>query len=568
MRLGFSQSAFSLCLFLCVVPNSHAATPRDELLRLVPDDSGLCILVQNLRESAERLQQSPFAQALAASPVAQAWRNAPETQQLAAIDQRLRAQLNISAVQLRDDILGDAVVLAVAPGPPGKPELDQALLLVSARNPQRLRTLIDRLNEVQQKAGEIVELETRELSGEKYVVRKKKAGEEFYWLRGSLFAFSDSEARIRKAIECHGSRPPADDVPSLELQRLRDLGAEQNLFTLWVNPRKFDAAVEQKQSAAQGDEAKAIQQFAAVWQALDAAAIGVRLDRDASIAVAMLARPTAAPSALRALKEFGQPTKLWSAFPSNALVVAAGRSPWALADVSTKPDPRKAWQELFDQGVGALLGRQFLSDILRQVGPEFGFCIAPPDAGGSAWLPTVTAAMQWRSPVDTGWLSKFDAFLQLVVTGINAQHAARWQMRTDSIDQVAVRTLANESLLPAGFQPSIAWKNGYLVLASSPEAIRRFNPADTIATEFKDGETPIARLALSGWASYLRTHREPLAKFAATSHQLQVEVVQQRLDRLLETLDLFDDVVMLHRTDANRSTMTLRLRTGKPMMKP
>ena len=43
------SSAAVLAWLLAVIP-LHAATPREEVLRVVPEDAGFCFLVQHLRE--------------------------------------------------------------------------------------------------------------------------------------------------------------------------------------------------------------------------------------------------------------------------------------------------------------------------------------------------------------------------------------------------------------------------------------------------------------------------------------------------------------------------------------
>ena len=51
----------------------------------------------------------------------------------------LRQSFGVGFDQLRDDILGDAVVFAYRPGPPDKPDQEQGLILVRARNGGRAR---------------------------------------------------------------------------------------------------------------------------------------------------------------------------------------------------------------------------------------------------------------------------------------------------------------------------------------------------------------------------------------------------------------------------------------------
>src|SRR5262245_31158183 len=190
----------TLCvLYLC---GSICASPRDELLRLVPDDAGLCVIVRDLRDQFDRLVKSPFAAHFAASPLGQALAKSPELQKLADFDRPLNANLNLTWAQLRDEILGDAVVLAYTPGPPGQPDKEQGLLLAHARRADLLAGFFDRLNEVQKKAGEVTAVEARSHRGQSYYLRRKaKDAQEYYCLRGPLLILSDKEEALTRALD-------------------------------------------------------------------------------------------------------------------------------------------------------------------------------------------------------------------------------------------------------------------------------------------------------------------------------------------------------------------------------
>src|SRR5204863_457458 len=138
------------------------AAPRDELLRLVPGDAGFCVVLNDLRGQLARLQASPFAARFAASRVGAAFHAAPEAQKLIALERQLAEAVGVTWPQLRDDILGDAVVFAYVPGPPDHPEREQGLLLVWARQPDRLTGLFGKLNELQLKSGELREVQPAE----------------------------------------------------------------------------------------------------------------------------------------------------------------------------------------------------------------------------------------------------------------------------------------------------------------------------------------------------------------------------------------------------------------------
>src|SRR5262249_52929372 len=149
-------------------------TPRDELLRLVPDDVAFCLVVNDLRGHYSALADSPFVAQFAGSPLGKVVGNAPEMAKLADVEKFLKQHLGTDFAQLRDAILGDAVVLAYRPGPPGKPEQEQGMLLVRARNEKALGGLIDRLNKTQQASGELKKLEERQHNGVKYQCRSER----------------------------------------------------------------------------------------------------------------------------------------------------------------------------------------------------------------------------------------------------------------------------------------------------------------------------------------------------------------------------------------------------------
>src|SRR2546430_7288658 len=129
---------FAVAAALILVVPVRAASPRDELLRLVPEDVAFCLLVEDLRDHAAAFLRSPFHEQFAASPFAASLLASPELHKLAEVAGVLRRHLQIDVNQLRDDVLGDAIVFAYRPGPPGQPEREQGLFLLYARDPRQL----------------------------------------------------------------------------------------------------------------------------------------------------------------------------------------------------------------------------------------------------------------------------------------------------------------------------------------------------------------------------------------------------------------------------------------------
>ncbi len=213
------RSGFWLTLGLLILAAPlRAAAPRDELLRLVPDSIGFCLVAQDLRGHAAALQASPFLEQLRQSPLAARLRKSEDLKKLDKFKVDMKAKLGIDLEQLRDDILGDGLVFAYRPGPPGKPEQEQGLILVRARNAKVLADLIDRLNKVQKEEGELKDLEERrhnDLVYHRRVERDKPPT--FYYVHGPILALSGQEDMLRQAIDCdrmpRGRRRAGRDAP-------------------------------------------------------------------------------------------------------------------------------------------------------------------------------------------------------------------------------------------------------------------------------------------------------------------------------------------------------------------
>src|SRR6266542_2284681 len=201
----------ALSLGTCPLAGAAPPTPSpaDELLRFVPADVTFCFVLRDLREHVAALQSSPLAGHLRNSPLGSALKATPEWRQLEKANRFLEQFLGLRAEQLRDDILGDAVVLAYRAGPPDKPQQEQGLLLIRARQAKTLAALVDRLNQVHMKSGELKKRDEREHNGVKYFRRVERKEENFYCLRGPVLIFSGQEGILREALDLE-KKLPAD----------------------------------------------------------------------------------------------------------------------------------------------------------------------------------------------------------------------------------------------------------------------------------------------------------------------------------------------------------------------
>src|SRR5262245_15650447 len=141
-------------------PSMAPAGPRDDLLRLVPDDYTFCVVVQNLRDQTKGEGDGSFLKGIAEHPLMKGLSGTPESQKFArAIEDGMKG-LMVTPEQIRDDLLGDALVFAYRKGPPGEEGKEDGLILLHARDSKLLARVVDRINELQTKSGELKRVDT------------------------------------------------------------------------------------------------------------------------------------------------------------------------------------------------------------------------------------------------------------------------------------------------------------------------------------------------------------------------------------------------------------------------
>jgi hypothetical protein len=190
-------------------------------------------------------------------------------------------------------------------------------------------------------------------------------------------------------------------------------------------------------------------------------------------------------------------------------------------------------------------------------------------------MPSLTAVLRLRPggagarPVEQRVLDGLDFVARLTVLGYNSQRGDQLRLRMEPQDGVEVRIIEGGQL-PPGLQPAFAWKGGYLVLASTPDSVRRFNPPSQTADAEKvsGAEVPLMRLTLQGWAAYLRNYRAPFSAYLADAYKLSAAEADARVTRLLEGLDLFDGIEVTQKSAPGRTTVTIRLTTLPADEKP
>ncbi len=563
--------AWFVCAAALFLPAAdlRAASPRDELLRFVPDDVGFCFVLQDLRVHAADLAESPFVEQLRRSPLGAAIQGSKELGQLDQIDANLRKSFGVGFDRLRDDLLGDAVVFAYRPGPPDKPDQEQGLILVRARTAEVLATLVESINKAQKKDGSLTDVQECTFNGATYFRRVEPHQTNYYAVRGPVLLFTGQEKVLQQALDVD-RKAAADAEPPLA-RRLRQVGADRAAASLWVNPRAFDAGLEAKAAKAEGADAALQKKVLTYWKAVDGVAAWATLDADLRLSLAVLVRPDdLPPAARRLLAAAGRPSEAWRYFPDDALIACGGRIDAAalmevLQDFQPKDDASAA--------ADALLGKDFLKDLLSHVGPDWGFCVTAPPAGGKEWAPQVLLVVRvlpgdGAAPVDDAVLSLVQIGMTWAVYNYNHDHAAEpLRLKTVESNGKEIHYVSSDRPLPFGVQPAYGLADGWLAFGASPDVIRRFMETKPKPPAEDGAAFPLLRISVKGWRTYLKERREPLAAALAEANHLSVEQTRQGLDDLVAALQLVDRLDLDCRTAPGLAVVTLTVRTSAPLKK-
>jgi hypothetical protein len=571
----FAPLAGAALLLLAAAP-LPAAAPRDELLRFVPEDVGLCMVLQDLRGHTERLLSSPFVAGLRGSPMGTALGQNKEAANLVQVQAKLQTQFGLDWRRLRDDVLGEAVVFAYRPGPPGKPEQDQSLVLVRARDAKVLADLVEHFHRQQREADQLKQLTERDYKGLKYYRRVDRKETSYYYLRGPVLIFSGQEEMLRQALD--RDRTAAPDAEPAVTARLRELGLEKALFVLWLNPRALDAEFEAKAAQASPAEAPKRKAVALYWRALTSVGVAVALEKELSISLALRGRLDQLPTpARRFLEKAAGPSEVWRGFPDNSLLALGARIDAAalfevLGDFMSK-DSRDSLTGHLNRSLGAALGKEFVTELLPALGPDWGVCVVAPPSQDKGWLPQVLLALRVSpgeaggSPADQALLSAVNSSAMFAVVANNHQHPDKpMSLKVVTHDKREIKYLQGERCFPPGLQPAFSLQGGYLVLATSLEIVRRFGIPAAAVTD-PTAPFPLLRVSFKDCRAYLKERRAPLAQALAEKNNVSAEEAGKWLDAVQDGLQLIDRLELRQRTTPGQVTFTLALQPSQPLKK-
>ena len=350
---------FAISLLLLTAPTARAAAGSETLLKLVPEDMAICLLIEDLRGHAFALLDSPFAKRFLLSRLGKEIFSSPEFAKLRDIEPVLQKNFQLSLAQLRDDILGNALVLAYSPGPVDKPDHERGLLLLEARKAELLAQLLERVIALQKESGEIKEVNERSHSQHKYLAAVGPKTTTFYLRSGAILAVTSEEPVLLEMIARLDN--PAAHSPFKG--RFPSLDPGGRLLSLWLNPRPYRALLEKQASLVHGAQLVAFNTFLPYWKALDCIGVFVTHRDDCEVTVAVEGRPNDLPpgGSIVLFKPPAPPRDLAGRWPQGAFLTLTGSIdlPGAVVGVSEFMDlpTRQNLRTTMEQKAAAMLGQ-------------------------------------------------------------------------------------------------------------------------------------------------------------------------------------------------------------------
>lgn len=535
--------------------------PVASVLRLVPREAGVTLVVPALREHAREILGSPLVERLTELPAWRAWLETPAGRRLQTARAEVEAALGADLATVRDELLGDAVALTMV-WPPGEDDPDAAdgLLLTRVRQRPLLDRLVQRVNELERNDGTLAKVVERRHRGVAYQVRMFQPGtrpDDYHAVLGDdIFAWTSSEALLRGAIDRQLDGGGLDSEP--RAAAMRAALPTRSLATLLVDPlalTRFSGELPEDDPAVRllSRYARALTYVGAALEWKDGPILHIREALDPALLDEPLRRWAARP---------GGAGVLVRRVPRSAPVLAAGHvdfsaaGDWALGLVPEAERGRAESVLAVLQGI--FLGLDIRSEILPRLGPGLLAYVGEPD--GPEEFPLVIALGLGGSPEDRPSLgAAVDNALRtlLALATLDAKRGPAARLASREVHGVRVTSLVG------GSRPvSYAVGPGFVALGTTPEAVGAFageppaggNPTLDRLREayFPDAETylcadldALRRLAID--------RREALTRRLAGDRGGDTAAARRDLDAALDLIGLFHAAFAVSRMEPDAS---------------
>jgi hypothetical protein len=555
---------------------ARGSGPADGLFRLVPPDAAATLAIEDLRGQAREFLASPTAASLRHRPEFQAWLASTPFARFQQAGRKIEAVLGETVSTLRDELLGDAVVLTLRAAPGGRPEEARGLLLVRVGNRPLLDRLVQGLNEAQLRSGELQRLVDSRRAGVLYRRRAyrpdtQKPDEYYTILDDNTLAWSNAEDLIQGVIDRGRNQAPSlADLP--KFQQVRRRLPPQAAVSLFLEPsfvwQRLETAPRNQKPGADRMAALLGRYFGAMeflgvaleWrdgivlhseELLDPHRLDPWIRQWAERPAATPPGPGAGPSSRRVR------------VPASALAMASVHLdfPALLSALSelVPPNQEPRLENLVVTMNGVLLGHDLRTEILPNLGPRvFGYLEAPAqDAATAAPGPGPGRRLAKVLVVELGNATGLTAALEnalqtfLAFYALDPRHGnGRLQLESRDVDGQRITSLRPASGSPLAF----AVDRDRLVLGSTPAAVagalapgpvpaRADVPAEGPFEQLRAAEFPqagsFACVDLVGLHRYVRDHRAALVARLAARQGRTAEEAGRDVDQAVLLMGLF-----------------------------
>jgi hypothetical protein len=564
------------------------------------------LTVDGLRDHAAAFLKSSLATDLLQLPAVRTWLESEKYRQFERSRARIETLLGANLTAVRDELLGDAAVLALRLPPEAPADKIQArgILLLKARDQVLLARLIRVINTIQQESGELAGVAQRERNGTAYHIREFAAAanrpSEWYvvYPDGTL-AFSNSEALIHSVIDRKDASRTANDgarvgvtlEPGLgDLPKLKAVASrlpQPAVARLFVDPRHFERVLAAAPRPNKPSDARIMALLERYIGAAEYAGAALMWSNEGIVVRTV---ETLNPSLLDPwLRRWaGDGRRLdpgLGRVPPTALGVASGHVDAvafldALSQIVTDEDqPKLASFETMLTGL--LLGQDLRAKVAPRLGPGvLVYSDVPTDSeeARGASGPISTADSRWPFPMvmaislangaEAGSPVTAAAALDNALRTVLAM-AAMDEKRAHGRSRVTTHAVAGTTVTtldpPIPFAYAVDHSGGRLILATSPAAIGRYlrHASDPKAGErfrrlqadaFPGASTFVCVDfdALNGLAG---KHRDRLVQSLAARQKRPIGEVDRDLAHVQAMAKLFKAGFITSRFDADASSV-------------
>lgn len=529
----------------------NPARPADPLLKLVPADVALTIVVEDLKTHAKAFFDSPLQTDLAALPAVRAWVESPKGREFRQAKKQIASILKADFVTIRDALLGEAAVLALRIPPGGRPDDARGLLLTRMGDRELFGRMVAILNESQTKKGELLRVSERPRGSTRYSVREfqpgKKADEYYAVLDNGVFAWSNSEELIQGVIDRQASGE-SGLVQHTRFQTLRRKLPPRAVVSAFVDPRVIERLVIETARQTKPSDQRLLSLIGRYLTSVNYAGASVEW-RDGIVAnMHELIDPSKLSDGMRRWAVRAEsPDGSLMRVPRSALAFATADVDFGvLLDAFSELVPeqdRSKRDNLLLAVNGILLGLDLRSEVIPQMGPGMAAYLEFDGSGPSVVLEAqVQSGTQGRAA---------EAALANALRTLLAVHSldpknGDGKLKLEKRDEVGSTIVSLTPTTPFSF----ATPDGRLILGTSPKAVsgalaaRADETADGrivgLSEVFFPGHQSFACVDLPALYRAVEPRREAVARRMATRQNRSEPEAARDLDQVLALIRPFD----------------------------